>query len=222
MTLDLARHTIFLTLAGSHAHGTARVGSDVDLRGVCVAPLELRLSLFRSFEQDDSPLAGELWNRVLPCIERHPTAAGSLSTRTESVIFDVAKFVALAAAANPNALELLFTDECDWLLETPAWRRLHRARHAFLSQKVQQTYLGYAMAQLKRIKTHRSWLLNPPARKPARADFGLPDAPTLDHDDRNRLEQSLAETVRSYGIEAVDVDRETIDALALELLRGSH
>lgn len=36
------RHTLFLALAGSQAHGTAREGSDVDLRGVCVAPLSLR------------------------------------------------------------------------------------------------------------------------------------------------------------------------------------
>ena len=29
----IEQHTIFLTLAGSQAHGTAREGSDVDLRG---------------------------------------------------------------------------------------------------------------------------------------------------------------------------------------------
>lgn len=29
----LEEHTIFLTLAGSQAHGTARQGSDVDVRG---------------------------------------------------------------------------------------------------------------------------------------------------------------------------------------------
>jgi predicted nucleotidyltransferase len=52
----LDQHTIFLTLAGSQAHGTAREGSDVDLRGVCIAPLSLRLSLFRSFEQYEGSL----------------------------------------------------------------------------------------------------------------------------------------------------------------------
>ena len=51
----LERHTIFLTVAGSHAHGTARDGSDIDLRGVCVAPLSVRLSLFRAFEQYEGP-----------------------------------------------------------------------------------------------------------------------------------------------------------------------
>ena len=219
MTFDFAAHTIFVTLAGSYAHGTARAGSDLDLRGVCVAPLELRLSLFRGFEQDESPIEGELWTKVLPRIEAHPTASRGLATRAESVIFDLAKFISLAATANPNALELLFTDESDWLLETPAWRRLHRERHAFLSQKVQQTYLGYAMAQLKRIKTHRSWLLHPPTTRPSRADFGLPDAGTLGHDDRNRLEQSLAETVQSYGIDSLDMPKASRIAVQERLQR---
>ena len=39
----IEQHSIFLTLAGSQAHGTARRGSDVDLRGVCIAPASVRL-----------------------------------------------------------------------------------------------------------------------------------------------------------------------------------
>lgn len=44
MPVDLSRDTIFVALAGSHAHGTARPDSDVDLRGVCIAPLGPHLS----------------------------------------------------------------------------------------------------------------------------------------------------------------------------------
>ena len=47
----LEEHTIFLALAGSQAHGTARQGSDVDVRGVCVAPMPVCVSLFKTFEQ---------------------------------------------------------------------------------------------------------------------------------------------------------------------------
>lgn len=52
----LEEHTIFLTLAGSQAHGTARQVSDVDVRGVCVAPLPVRVSLFKTFEQYEGEL----------------------------------------------------------------------------------------------------------------------------------------------------------------------
>jgi uncharacterized protein len=207
---SLARHTIFLTLAGSHAHGTARDGSDVDLRGVCIAPLSVRLSLFTAFEQYEGPLTGELAAAVLPRVKAHPTASRGLDIKTECVVFDIAKFVGLCAAANPNALEIVFADERDWVFETPAWRRLHDERHRFLTRKIQQTFLGYAMAQLKKIKTHRSWLLHPPARKPAREDFGLPVAgSTLSRDDQNRIEQSIADKLRSHGIDNIDMPRTT-------------
>jgi predicted nucleotidyltransferase len=204
----LEEHTIFLTLAGSQAHGTARQGSDVDVRGVCVVPLALRVSLFRTFEQYEGELPPALAEQVVPRIKEHPTAAQGLGVKTECVIYDVAKFLSLCAAANPNALEILFASEADWLLAAPAWRRLHDQRMQFLTRKVQQTFLGYAIAQLKKIQTHRSWLLNPPTKKPSREDFGLPaHGGTLSADDQNRIEQGIAEKVRSYGIDNVDLPK---------------
>lgn len=208
--LQLEQHTIFLTLAGSQAHGTARDGSDVDLRGVCIAPLSERLSLFRSFEQYEGGLPEMLTETVLPRIEGHPSASRALDIKTECVIFDLAKFVRLCAAANPNALEILFADKRDWVFETPAWRCLHDERHRFLTKKVQQTFHGYAMAQLKKIRIHRSWLLSPPTKKPFREDFGLPVAGcTLSRDDQNRIEQSIADQIRSYSIDNVDMSKPT-------------
>jgi predicted nucleotidyltransferase len=183
---DVARDTIFVTLAGSRAHGTARPESDVDLRGVAIAPLEQRLSYRESFEQYEGPLPPEL--------------GGEHGVRVEATVFDVAKLFRLAVDANPNALEVLFASPQDWLHTSPAWQRLHAARHLFLSRKVEQTYAGYALAQLKRIRTHRSWLLSPPARRPVRADFGLPERPTLSHDDRNRIERAIADKIRSFSL----------------------
>jgi predicted nucleotidyltransferase len=214
MMFDLKAHTIFITLAGSQAHGTARESSDVDLRGVCVAPLPVRLSLFKTFDQYEGPLDPELSEAILPRLREHPTASHALAVKTECVIFDVAKFVRLCASANPSALEILFSDEGDWMHETPAWRCLHRERHRFLTKKVQQTFLGYALAQLKKIKTHRSWLLSPPTRQPCREDFGLPAAgSTLSRDDQNRIEQGIADRIRSYGIDTLDLPKATRIAL---------
>jgi len=137
--------------------------------------------------------------------------------------------VGLCASANPNALEILFADERDWIFETPAWRRLHEERRRFLTKKVQQTFLGYAMAQLKKIKTHRSWLLTPPTKKPAREHFGLPAAGgTLSRDDQNRIEQSIADKIRSYGIDNIDMPKSTriavqdrLDAFCRDVLSAS-
>lgn len=210
----IEQHTIFLTLAGSQAHGTAREGSDVDIRGVCVAPLSVRVSLFSTFEQYEGPLLEGLAETVVPRLEQHSSASRGLAVKAECVIFDVAKFLGLCAAANPNALEILFASEPDWLLATTKWRRIHHQRRRFLTRKVQQTFLGYAMAQLKKIQTHRSWLLTPPTKKPVREDFGLPPhGGTLSPDDQNRIEQSIAEKLRGYSIDNVDMPKPSRIAL---------
>lgn len=192
-TLELARDTLFVTLSGSQAYGTARAGSDVDLRGVCVAPLELRVSPFRKFEQFEGTLDGPLFRACEPKLLEHATAPSGLEVKVEAVVFDVAKFLLLCASANPNALEILFADERDWVYSTPTWQRIYGERRRFLSREVQETYLGYALSQLKRIRSHRSWLLSPPKNKPLRVDFDLPEASTLSSEDTRRLEPSVAE-----------------------------
>jgi hypothetical protein len=46
--------------------------------------------------------------------------------------------------------------------------------------------------------------LHPPKVKPRREDFGLPAAGgTLSHDDQNRIEQSIADKLRSYAVDDV-------------------
>lgn len=208
-SFDVSAATIFVTLAGSQAHGTARDGSDVDLRGICVAPLEARVSLFTTFEQHEGPLQGALWDGVHAKLVAHLTASRGLAVNVESVVYDIAKFLRLCAAANPNALELLFADEADWVFETPVFRTLHAERRRFLSKKTQQTYLGYALAQLRKIRAHRSWLLHPPGAQPTREEHGLPPEGALGREDQHRLEQAIAERVRSYGVETVEMPRAT-------------
>lgn len=205
MTSWLAESTIFVTLAGSQAHGTATSSSDVDLRGICVAPLDLRCSPFRSFEQSEDELPAGLWAEILPKLQAHETAQHGLREKVESVVFDIAKFLKLCASANPNALEILFADERDWVYSKPPWERLVEVRDRFLTKRIHQTYLGYAAAQLKKIKTHRSWLLQPPKSKPTRAEFGLPESGTVGRDDQNRIEQALADRVRAYGLNDIDM-----------------
>jgi predicted nucleotidyltransferase len=187
------------------------------------------VALFRSFEQYEGALPAALTELLIPRVREHPTAGRGLTVKTECVIFDVAKFVGLCAAANPNALEILFADESDWVFATTAWRRLYDQRDQFLTRKVQQTFLGYAMAQLKRIRTHRSWLLDPPRQKPTREEFGLPaHGSTLSQDDQNRIEQSIAARLRGFGIDDIDMPKpvrvalqERLDAFYRDALSAS-
>ncbi|MEM9191918.1 MAG: nucleotidyltransferase domain-containing protein [Myxococcota bacterium] len=221
MHFPLENTTIFMCLAGSQAHGTAGEGSDVDLRGVCIAPLDVRLALFKRFEQYEGTLPAPLLDPIRERLASHPTASQGMEEKIESVVFDVAKFVGLLAAANPNALEILFADPQDWCFDRPPWPVLHDRRHLFLTQKVRQTYVGYGMAQLRRIRSHRSWLLEPPQRKPSRADFGLPDEPTLNRDDQHRIEQAVAGKLKEYELGEIELDKATRIALS-ERLSAFH
>jgi hypothetical protein len=126
----VSQRTIFLTRAGSHAYGMATPESDLDIRGVLIPPKEYFLGFAHRIEQVES-------------------------NDPDLIIYDIRKFFALAAACNPSIIELLWTAEEDHLLVTPLGRRLLEHRSLFLSRRAKQTFSGYAVAQMKRIKTHR-------------------------------------------------------------------
>jgi predicted nucleotidyltransferase len=142
------RETIFMTLAGSHMYGTNLPTSDIDKRGVCVPPKNVVMGFAGRFEQQEFP--GE-----------------------DTTVFSLQKFMELAAACNPNIIELLFAPEQSIQVAKPTWQRLQKHRHEFLSAEAFHTFTGYARGQLKRIGTHRHWLLHPPDHKPTREEFGL-------------------------------------------------
>lgn len=149
------RHTIYLARHGSQAYGLATPTSDEDFKGVLVPPPSIALGYRSQFEQFETHEPDDL------------------------VIYGLPKFFKLAAACNPSIIEVLFVDQEDIVTITPEGRALRDVRERFLSQKAAQTFTGYAMSQLNRIKTHRGWLLNPLEGEPTREDFELPKQPML-------------------------------------------
>lgn len=148
----LKANTIYLTLHGSHAYGTARPDSDIDVRGVCIPPVkQYNLGLLDNFEQAqfDEPI--------------------------DCVIFGITKFVKLALENNPNALEILFTESEDHIFTSDIGKKLLDIRDLFLSKKIKYTMSGYSRAQIIRIERHRKWTLKPFTKKPERSDFNLPE-----------------------------------------------
>ncbi len=139
-------NTIHRIIAGSHLYGTARPDSDIDVRGVCLAPPEtlIGLSEFKQYQKE-----GEDW-----------------------VVYELRRFCSLALNANPNILDLLMASEETWQVRDRRWETIYENRQSFLSQKVRHTFSGYAVSQLKRIQRHRRWLIDPPDHKPLHEEFG--------------------------------------------------
>lgn len=141
--------TIFATMHGSHAYGLATETSDIDIKGICIAPLQYYLGFSKTFEQAEGKDPYDL------------------------VIYDIRKFFKLASACNPNIIEVLFTEPSEQLIVHPVMNSILENRDLFISQKARHTFAGYAKSQLARINTHHRWLKNPPEKKPERNDFGL-------------------------------------------------
>lgn len=204
MHFDPDPHTAFIGLMGSHAYGMAREGSDVDLRGCVVPPRSVRESIHRHFEQFERREQRGPWGPraevALAALRGHPTG-GAYEGPLDVCLFSLPKLVKLATANNPNILELLFLAEREVLFASDTWRRLLERRELFLSRRCRHTYAGYAHSQLKRIKGHREWLLNPPDHEPTRGEFGLPEQSTLSADDRDRIEAAISKIVAEWRLE---------------------
>lgn len=158
---------IYETVHGSQAYGLHTASSDVDLKGVLVGPAAWYHGFVGGPEQ----------------IELSP----------DHVRYEIRKYFRLAAAANPTVLELLWTDPGCHTACTPLGEQLLAARDRFLSLRVKDSFCGYALSQLARIKTHRKWVSSPPAREPTRADFGLPETRLINRDQMGAVEAMLAD-----------------------------
>jgi hypothetical protein len=100
----------------------------------------------------------------------------------DAVIYDIRKFFNLAADCNPNIIEVLHTDPSDHFIVDPIGEVILEHKNEFLSKKIKHTFLGYSVAQLKRIKTHKRWIMNPPSAPPTRASLGLPEQTLIPND----------------------------------------
>ncbi|MGG6267058.1 DNA polymerase beta superfamily protein [Leptolyngbya sp. AN03gr2] len=91
------QRTILLGIAGSQSYQTNLPDSDFEYKGICVAPKEYYLG-FSEFEQKDKG-----WNT-------EPGTLKELDNAPDSVIYELRKYLQLAAGANPNILELLWCE----------------------------------------------------------------------------------------------------------------
>lgn len=193
----LERGLVLLTVHGSTAYGLNTPTSDLDIKGIAIPPREYFHGFDKVFEQAES---------------KDP----------DMVVFDVRKFFRLAAECNPNIIEILWTDEEFWRVITPAGRRLMDARESFLSKKARYTFLGYAHAQLKRIQTHRRWLVNPPKAPPTRGDLGLPERTVIPKDQLDAAHSAVTKRLEEWHLDDLSgiepAERIRLQAMMAEMI----
>lgn len=184
-------NTLFATLHGSHAYGLNTETSDIDVKGVAVAPRNCYIGFSNSFEQAE---------------QREPY---------DLIIYEVQKFCKLAAACNPNIIEVLHTSPSEFIHTTRMGHYLLDHKDDFISLKAKHTFSGYAHSQLQRIQTHYRWLKNPPQSQPQRVDFGLPQTTVIPADQLGVVQAAIMKKLESF-----DFDWNTLDEANRIHLKG--
>lgn len=196
MNFDLRSHTILMAIAGSRCYGIHRPDSDIDIKGVAIPPKEFFMGFAHRFEQAEG-------SDNLSCfIDDFSDAEKEIIkiSKLEGSIYDVRKFISLAAECNPNILDVLFCRDEEIIVRTKFSDTLRNERDLFISAKAKHTYSGYAFSQLKRIKSHRTWLLNPPKKKPERKDFKLPEQTLIPKEHLEAVRATIKVKLDSWNI----------------------
>jgi len=159
---------------GSNCYGTNIEGSDVDYRGFTIAPKEYYLGYQKTFEN---------------YTQKDP----------DLTLFEIRKFFKLCLTANPNALEILFTDEKDHLYVHPLAEKIIDNKEHFLSKKCKFTFSGYAISQLKDMQRHRGWIMNPPKGLPIRTDLGLPEKSVISKNQLDAVNAAIRKQLDTWN-----------------------
>ena len=200
---SLRDRTILLTMAGSRAYGMHTPQSDVDVKGICVPTVEYFLGYSNTFHQtDDKKRISEAFSMLLNEEER----AKALNGELEGTVYDVRKFFKLAADNNPNILDTLFCRDQEVLLTNSCGQMIRDNAHIFLSKKARWTFAGYAFAQLKRIKTHKKWLMDPPSHNPDRSEYNLPDRAEIPKEQFNAAMDAIKKKIDGWEIDYGELD----------------
>ena len=143
---DIKKHSIMIGLGGSKSYGTNNENSDTDWKGVLVPPRKFHMTSLYNFEQTSWKFGEDTG--------RKSEIAGLAEKDEEGTIFGLDKFIKLCVDSNPNVIELLYLDPSHYVQLTEEGKLLIDNRNLFLSQRALYSFSGYAISQLRRIKTH--------------------------------------------------------------------
>jgi predicted nucleotidyltransferase len=168
---EIEEGMILFCKSGSHAYGLNTEMSDLDFKGICVAPQRFYTTL-ETFEQKDKGWAREqqdegVFNSRFPELDN-----------SDSVVYGIRRYLSLLRSQNPNILEMLWQTPDSYLYLDFLGQSLIDNRKKLISKRISGTFVQYARSQIKKMETHRKWLLNPPTRRPEWEDYGV-SSPSL-------------------------------------------
>lgn len=205
MKLEIERIPI-LIVGGSRAYGLHTKTSDVDLKGIYIPELKYYTGFLNKFEQAEGTPHMEAFIQLMNSEEKQAIA----QEKVEGTIYELSKFMCLAAESNPNILDVLFCRDQEIRAMNVLGEQLRAEAHKFLSRKAKFTFSGYAISQLKRIKTHRRWLMNSPKAPPARKDYDLPECTLIPADQLAAAQAAIRSQIDTWELDFGDMSPDRV------------
>lgn len=116
---------IFEAIVGSQAYGTNVEGSDIDIKGVYIQPIE-EVAAFGYKPQ--------------------------IEPDKDTTYYEVRRFLELASKGNPTVLELLFSPEDCIKICTDEFKLIQKHKDLFITKKCFSAFAGYANEQIIKAK----------------------------------------------------------------------
>lgn len=132
---------------GSQTYGTATPQSDWDEGGVYLEPINQVLGLGLDFQDE---IADESHDKVW---------------------YSLKKYMNLLLSSNPNILESLFIDDKFVIYEHPIITEIKKHRQEFVTKECFNSFIGYAIAQIKRARGYNKMCVQPIEERKWPIDF---------------------------------------------------
>lgn len=116
------KNILFLSKSGSHAYGLNTPTSDVDLRGIFVAPKDVFYGLNLPDQASDDT--------------------------NDTTLYELRRFIDLLSKQNPNIVELLGVPEDCIQFKHPLFDKILAHKDKFITRNIRNTFGGYAIAQI--------------------------------------------------------------------------
>lgn len=126
---------VYQVIAGSKAYGLDLPTSDTDIRGIYIQENEYRLGLGYKEQVVD--------------------------IKNDIVYYELNRFITLLAQNNPNVIENLYVPEDKVLILHDRFLPLYENKDKFLTKKIQKTFGGYAISQIKKARGLNKKIVNP-------------------------------------------------------------
>jgi predicted nucleotidyltransferase len=142
------KETCYEVIMGSFAYGVSNMGSDVDVYGVFVPPIDMVFPHASGYIQGFGPQPN-----VINVEQKHHIVDKDTGKEYDFALYNLVNYFKLCAENNPNMVDSLFVPERCVVHSDEVGDIMRENRRLFLCREIQKKLSGYAYSQLRKLRT---------------------------------------------------------------------